>query len=208
MTTDTIKLWESEEAGSQFTMFSFSQITNATDNFSTEAKLGEGGLALCTRATYQMGKRFQLRDLLQIQGKGIFSVKSDVYSYGVLLLEIVSGMKNAGSQRRGNSLSLLGYAWELWNEGRCQELIDKPLHGRCPENVALRCIHVSLLCVQEQAADRPSMTEVLSMITNENATVPEPKQPGFLSMLVSNQAEITEETCSLNGLSVTNLDGR
>ncbi|KAF8766115.1 hypothetical protein HU200_007611 [Digitaria exilis] len=139
---------------------------------------------------------------------GIFSVKSDVFSYGVLLLEIVSGMKNAGSQGRGNSLSLLGYAWELWNEGRCHELIDKSLHGRCPEIVALRCVHVSLLCVQEQAADRPSMTEVLSMITNDNATLPDPKQPGFLSLLVSNQTDITEETCSLNGLSITNLDGR
>jgi len=139
---------------------------------------------------------------------GIFSVKSDVFSYGVLLLEIVSGMKNAGSQRRGNSLSLLGYAWELWNEGRCHDLIDKSLRGRCPESVALRCIHVSLLCVQEQAADRPFMTEVLSMITNENANLPDPKQPGFLSLLVSNQNDITEETCSLNGLSITNLDGR
>ena len=48
---------------------------------------------------------------------GIFSVKSDVFSYGVLLLEIVSGMKNAGSQRRGNSLSLLGYVRKSYNKG-------------------------------------------------------------------------------------------
>ena len=48
---------------------------------------------------------------------GIFSVKSDVFSYGVLLLEIVSGMKNAGSQRRGNSLSLLGYVRKSYNNG-------------------------------------------------------------------------------------------
>ncbi|XP_008672363.1 uncharacterized protein [Zea mays] len=139
---------------------------------------------------------------------GNFSTKSDVFSYGVLLLEIISGMRNAGPRRHGNSVSLLGYAWELWNEGRCHELIDKPLRGRCPENVALRCIHVSLLCVQEQAADRPSMTEVISMITNGSATLPDPKQPGFLSMLVPNETDVAEETCSLNGLSVTILDGR
>ena len=48
---------------------------------------------------------------------GIFSVNSDVFSYGVLLLEIVSGMKNAGSQRRGNSLSLLGYVRKSSNKG-------------------------------------------------------------------------------------------
>lgn len=40
---------------------------------------------------------------------GIFSIKSDVFSYGVLLLEIISGMKNAGSRQHGNSVSLLGY---------------------------------------------------------------------------------------------------
>jgi hypothetical protein len=49
MTSDVIKLWEGEETGSYFAVFSFSQIRNGTDNFSTENMLGEGGLALCTR---------------------------------------------------------------------------------------------------------------------------------------------------------------
>jgi hypothetical protein len=52
------------------------------------------------------------------------------------------------------------------------------------------------------------MTEVISMITNGSAILPDPKKPGFLSMLVPNETDIAEETCSLNGLSVTILDGR
>ncbi|XP_021312353.1 G-type lectin S-receptor-like serine/threonine-protein kinase At4g27290 isoform X2 [Sorghum bicolor] len=348
MTSDAIKLWEGEETSSYFATFSFSQIRNATDKFSTENMLGEGGFGPVYKGHLPDGREIAVKRLAANSGQGLpefknevlliarlqhtnlvrllgccieeeemllvyeympnksldfflfeksrralldwemrmniiegvaqgliylhkhsrlriihrdlkasnilldtdmnpkisdfgmarifdpkgtqantkrvvgtygymapeyamagnFSTKSDVFSYGVLLLEIISGMKNAGSRRHGNSVSLLGYAWELWNEGRCHELIDKPLHGRCPENVALRCIHVSLLCVQEQAADRPSMTEVISMITNGSAILPDPKQPGFLSMLVPNETDIAEETCSLNGLSVTILDGR
>ncbi|KAK3162140.1 hypothetical protein QOZ80_1BG0085970 [Eleusine coracana subsp. coracana] len=66
---------------------------------------------------------------------GIFSSKSDVFSYGVLLMEIISGIRNSGPQRRGNSLFLLGYAWELWKGGRCCDLIDKSLHCAYPENM-------------------------------------------------------------------------
>jgi hypothetical protein len=50
---------------------------------------------------------------------GIFSIKSDVFSYGVLLLEIISGIKNAGSQQRGNSLTLPGYVRMLLTSANC-----------------------------------------------------------------------------------------
>jgi hypothetical protein len=57
MTTDTIKLWESEETGSQFMIFSFSKITDATDNFSTESKLGEGGFGPVYKVPYVLHSR-------------------------------------------------------------------------------------------------------------------------------------------------------
>ncbi|CAM0906154.1 unnamed protein product [Alopecurus aequalis] len=66
--------------------------------------------------------------------EGLFSVKSDVFSFGVLLLEIVSGKRNSGhSQRYGDFVNLLCHAWQLWSEGRAFELVD-PTLGDCNDD--------------------------------------------------------------------------
>ncbi|GMN73830.1 hypothetical protein TIFTF001_052253 [Ficus carica] len=52
------------------------------------------------------------------------SAKSDVFSVGVMVLEIVSGKKNRGFAHPHHELNLLGHAWKLWNEGRPLELVD------------------------------------------------------------------------------------
>ncbi|KAJ0760394.1 putative protein kinase RLK-Pelle-DLSV family [Helianthus annuus] len=76
-------------------------------------------------------------------------------------------------------LNLLGLAWELWNEGRGLELMDPVLEDTCTPKEVMTCIHVGLLCVQDHAKDRPTMSEVVSMLTNENMNLPGPKQPAF-----------------------------
>jgi hypothetical protein len=70
-------------------------------------------------------------------------------------------------------------AWELWREDRRLELMDSTLVESYSELQILRCIHVGLLCVQEFAADRPTMSDVISMLTNETTSLPTPKQIAF-----------------------------
>ncbi|KAL9366231.1 hypothetical protein Peur_037430 [Populus x canadensis] len=111
--------------------------------------------------------------------EGIFSVKSDGFSFGVRLLEIVSGRRIQGPlEIDGHPLNLVGYAWELWKAGGPFELVDPTLRESCSRDQVLRCIHVGLLCVEDNAVDRPIMSDVISMLTSE-AQLPLPKQPEY-----------------------------
>ncbi|XVF70459.1 hypothetical protein PTKIN_Ptkin11bG0163300 [Pterospermum kingtungense] len=143
--------------------------------------------------------------------KGLFSEKSDVYSFGVLLLEIVSGRKNT-SFHQSESLHLLGYAWDLWISNRVLNLVD-PLLGKVPEHLAIRYVNIGLLCVQESADDRPTMSDVVSMLNNESMILLSPKQPAFLnvtSMSKSNSQPEEErpKICSVIDVTYSDLEAR
>ncbi|KAL7201083.1 hypothetical protein ACSBR1_032899 [Camellia fascicularis] len=106
--------------------------------------------------------------------EGLFLEKSDVYSFGVLMLEIVSGRKNSSFYHHDRPVNLIGYACELWKEGNGLELMDSTLGNSCSSSQVLRCIQVGLLCVQENAVDRPTMSDVISMLNNETTLLPTP----------------------------------
>ncbi|KAL6198852.1 hypothetical protein ACLB2K_028640 [Fragaria x ananassa] len=111
--------------------------------------------------------------------EGIFSGKSDVFSFGVLMLEIISGRRNNSFHNTHRALNLVGYTWELWKEGTGLDLMDPRLSGSCNEDQLLRCIHVGLLCVEEDADHRPTMSDAISMLTNESLPLPTPTKPAF-----------------------------
>ncbi|WZY82253.1 hypothetical protein YC2023_028637 [Brassica napus] len=148
---------------------------------------------------------------------GIFSMKSDVFSFGVLLLEIISGKKNNGFYNSNHDLNLLAFVWRKWKEGKWLEILDPIIidssSSTCQAHEILRCIQIGLLCVQERAEDRPVMASVMVMIGSETMAIPEPKRPGFcvgrnpLEIDSSSSTQGNDE-CTVNQVTLSVIDAR
>ncbi|XP_026432516.1 putative receptor-like protein kinase At4g00960 isoform X2 [Papaver somniferum] len=159
---------------------------------------------------------------------GHFSVKSDVFSFGVLILEILCGQKNSSFHQSSIAQDLLSYVWRHWNNGSAIEILDPTLKDTCSRSEVMRCIHVALLCVQEDVADRPTMPTVIQMLYSYSATDPAlPSAPAFFigstvnmepqSNLVyseeqgssKNESVVSEVAMgSVNEVTITELDPR
>ncbi|KAL5579109.1 hypothetical protein UlMin_011551 [Ulmus minor] len=131
---------------------------------------------------------------------GQFSVKSDVFSFGVLILEIISGQKN-NSFRHGN------HAWKIWKDGTASNLVD-PLMRIGSTSEVIRCIHIGLLCVQENAADRPNMNSIALMLNSHSLSLPMPSEPAFFmgNDTRSNKSSASYSSSALNYSSQASVD--
>lgn len=138
---------------------------------------------------------------------GIFSEKSDVYSFGVLLLEILSGQKNGRSHFEQHGQTLLRRAWQLWLENRATELVDRLLGDSYIPAEAIKFIHIGLLCVQENAEERPTMSLVVVMLRSEQMVLPEPTQPPTFSRQRTSELDLnyTTTTTSTKGRSTNEV---
>ncbi|XP_027356316.1 G-type lectin S-receptor-like serine/threonine-protein kinase At4g27290 [Abrus precatorius] len=141
---------------------------------------------------------------------GLFSVKSDVFSFGILVLEVICGRRNRGLYHADDSLNLVGHAWTTWKEGKAIDLIDSNIKKSCNESEVLRCLHVSLLCVQQYPEDRPTMASVILMLGSEMELV-EPKEPGFVTRNVSVDTDSRsnqKDASSTNEVTISLLEAR
>ncbi|KAL3644509.1 Cell division control protein 2 [Castilleja foliolosa] len=131
---------------------------------------------------------------------GQLTEKADVYSFGVLLLEIVTGRQNNRSKDSEYTDSLISIVWKHFQQRTVEELLDPNLmHPNYHNNInvkneMLRVIHVGLLCTQEIPTLRPSMSKALLMLVSKDE-LPGPTNPPFMD----------EKTMELNDMTVFTL---
>nr|AWW16523.1 protein kinase superfamily protein [Ipomoea pes-caprae] len=126
--------------------------------------------------------------------------KADIYSFGVLLLEIVSGRCNTNKRLPVGDQFLLERAWRLYKSGELVELVDASIE--CANiDEACRYVKIAFLCTQAMAKSRPSMSTVLEMLTGE-AEVDDSmiSEPGLISELMGLRVQKKEKlfTASIN----------
>ncbi|KAL6276545.1 hypothetical protein ACE6H2_020146 [Prunus campanulata] len=138
--------------------------------------------------------------------EGLYSVKSDVFAFGVLLIEIITGRRNSGFHLIRRVPSLIAYAWQLWNEGNGLELMDPLLVDSCDTDEFLRYLHIGLLCVQEDSDDRPTMSYVVVMLKSETVALSQPEKPAFSTGRFADHYEMrADHISSINEQSVSNV---
>ncbi|XP_076883100.1 cysteine-rich receptor-like protein kinase 2 [Bidens hawaiensis] len=126
---------------------------------------------------------------------GQLTEKVDVYSFGILILEVVTGMESNRSKTDEYTDSLPSTAWKHFNQGTVEEIFDPNLKMQNYHNInfqkdVIKVVHVALLCTQEAPSLRPSMSAALKMLATNDEPLPFPSNPPF----------IYEETMELNNI--------
>ncbi|WVZ94349.1 hypothetical protein U9M48_040249, partial [Paspalum notatum var. saurae] len=117
---------------------------------------------------------------------GNVSTKSDMFSFGVIVIETVTGRRNNSAyDQSAGSVSVLSHVWDKWRTGATTDVVDPTLaeSQRYSESEVVTCIEVRLLCVQENPADRPDASAVLLMLSSATSTSDDrqvPSRPAFV----------------------------
>ena len=122
------------------------------------------------------------------------------------------------------SFQIILQAWKNWKQGIISNLVDPTLKAGLTTEI-MRCIHIGLLCVQENVVDRPTIASVVLMLNSYSITLPVPLEPAFFMnsgtasnirlqwendsrVIESNQSKSSCVQASINEASITELSPR
>ncbi|CAM8876710.1 unnamed protein product [Rhodiola kirilowii] len=116
---------------------------------------------------------------------GQLTEKADVYSFGVLVLEIITGRQNNRSRTAEYTDSIVTLTWKHFQNKTLEDLLDPNLllqsyHNSNTKTEVTRVLHIALLCTQEFSSLRPAMSKVLEMLRKMDEPLPAPTNPPFL----------------------------
>nr|KYP54586.1 Cysteine-rich receptor-like protein kinase 25 [Cajanus cajan] len=125
---------------------------------------------------------------------GQFSEKSDVFSFGVMVLEIITGKKNLGSYDLHHVVDgLLSYVWRQWSDQTPLSILDPRIKENYSEIEVIKWIQIGLLCVQQNPNDRPTMVAIASYLSSYLIELPSPQEPAFFLHRRSDPNAFVEE---------------
>ncbi|KAF4357347.1 hypothetical protein G4B88_002175, partial [Cannabis sativa] len=121
--------------------------------------------------------------------------------------------ENSESSQGETFLQLRCHAWDLWKKEESIDLVDESVDRSYPEEEFTKCVHIGLLCVQEHATDRPTMSDVISMLSNDVRSLPRPKQPAYCHSgksagSPSSGIDWISRSASINNVTITVLEPR
>ncbi|KAI8570425.1 hypothetical protein RHMOL_Rhmol01G0033000 [Rhododendron molle] len=174
-------------------VFRLTDLVEATNNFSFENKLGEGGYGPVYKGVLHNGHEIAVKRLSRTSTQGFEEFKNEV-------------MLTAKLQH-------VNLAYDLWECGKGMEFMDPSLDDTNSSCKLVRCMQIALLCVQENPADRPSMLELSVMLKNETAAMNIPKRPAFSTRRDEDEDEVQESTSqqeiwSVGDVSITQMVAR
>nr|XP_011461953.1 PREDICTED: G-type lectin S-receptor-like serine/threonine-protein kinase B120 [Fragaria vesca subsp. vesca] len=198
-------------------LFSLRSILAATNTYSEDNKLGEGGFGPVYKGVLPENQEVAVKRLSKKYGQGHHEFMNELKLIAKLqhtnlarllgccmeedeLILVYEYMPNRSLDKflfDRFEKTKLDKIWELWKEGRGMEAIDASVRETCRIHEAF---HVGILCVQEAPADRPTMSSVIHMLEVDEATsLPPSKEPAFSTSW--NLSSVI--TCSENAVTIT-----